>query len=37
MARLFKKMGDDQQFIFMTCYPEKFADFDLAKKIDLLA
>jgi uncharacterized protein YhaN len=30
-------MGDEQQFIFMTCNPDKFDDFDVAKKIDLLA
>lgn len=37
MASLIKGMGDEQQFIFMTCYPDKFDDFDVAKKIDLLA
>lgn len=37
MASLIKGMGDEQQFIFMTCYPDKFKDFSVAKKIDLLA
>ncbi len=37
MARLIEGMGEDQQFIFMTCYPNKFDDFKIAKKIDLLA
>ena len=37
MAGVFKKIGDEQQFIFMTCYPDKFDDFAIAKKIDLLA
>ena len=37
MASLIKSLGEDQQFIFMTCYPDKFEDFNLAKKIDLLA
>lgn len=37
MAGLIKDLGEDQQFIFMTCYPDKFEDFNLEKKIDLLA
>jgi len=37
MATLIAGMGTDQQFIFMTCYPNKFDDFKIAKKIDLLA
>ena len=37
MAGVFAKIGDEQQFIFMTCYPDKFDDFKVAKKIDLLA
>ena len=37
MATLIEGMGEDQQFIFMTCYPDKFDDFKIAKKIDLLA
>ena len=37
MATLIEGMGTDQQFIFMTCYPNKFDDFKIAKKIDLLA
>jgi hypothetical protein len=36
MATLIKNMKE-QQFIFMTCYPDKFNDFEIAKKIDLLA
>ena len=36
MATLIKNL-EDQQFIFMTCYPDKFNDFEIAKKIDLLA
>jgi hypothetical protein len=36
MATLIKNLGE-QQFIFMTCYPDKFNDFEIAKKIDLLA
>ena len=37
MANVFKNLGSDQQFILMTCYPDKFDDFEIAKKIDLLA
>ena len=37
MANLIKGMSEEQQFIFMTCYPDKFDNFELAKKIDLLA
>jgi hypothetical protein len=36
MAKLIEGMGEDQQFIFMTCYPDKFDAFNIAKKIDLL-
>ena len=35
MGNVFRDFGDDQQFILLTCYPDKFATYQPAKTIDL--
>lgn len=37
MNNIFSDFGDDQQFIMLTCSPEKFTSYKLAKIIDLAA
>ena len=34
MSEVFNKFGNEQQFILLTCYPEKFKDFVSVKDID---
>ena len=34
MSEVFNKFGNEQQFILLTCYPEKFKDFVSEKDID---
>lgn len=35
MNNVFKDFGDEQQFILLTCYPEKFSSYEGAKVIEL--
>ena len=37
MNNVFKDFGDEQQFIMLTCYPDKFSGYRPAKTIDLEA
>ena len=37
MDNIFTDFGDEQQFIMLTCYPDKFAGYKPAKTIDLAA
>ena len=37
MNNIFSDFGDEQQFIMLTCYPDKFSGYSPARTIDLVA